>query len=172
MKTLLALLCGLLFPRVATAQSQVYPQPLPLTPTLDGGAIGMVLSLAQNVAYQIGMGYGVIATTATIAGNFQALYPGFVVRTTAPTSNIEVMPSTAQLLADPPNTAPRDGSCQFVFRYINQGTGQTITLTAGDASTTMTGTMTVATNTWRDILVTMRQNAGTVEMTNIGAGTL
>lgn len=55
------------------------------------------------------------------------------------------------------------------FRYINQ-TGQTITI-AGGTGVTMSGTATVANNTWRDFVLNI--NSGTaVTITNLGSGAL
>jgi hypothetical protein len=42
-----------------------------------------------------------------------------------------------------------------VINILNDGVGQTGTLTAGDASTTITGTATIATNTRRQFRLTV-----------------
>lgn len=67
-----------------------------------------------------------------------------------------------------------DGSYQvgdsYDLRIINgQGTG-VLTLAAGDANVTLTGTMTMAINTWRDFVVTIT-GAGTLTIQSAGTGT-
>ena len=81
------------------------------------------------------------------------------------------LPSTAALLAALPKTIPVDGSYSKLVRIINNSVGQTGTLTAGDASTTITGTATVATATTRDFLMTVT-SATTITYENTGSLTL
>lgn len=80
-------------------------------------------------------------------------------------------PTAAQIIAALPNTIPQDGTCNWRLRYINDGLGQTTTMTAG-ANVTVTGTATIATNAWREFLVNVNVNAGTVTMVNLGGGSL
>jgi hypothetical protein len=56
----------------------------------------------------------------------------------------------------------------YTLRIINTNAG-TLTITA-DASVTLTGTATIATNTWRDFAITLA-TAGTLTMQSIGTGT-
>jgi len=65
------------------------------------------------------------------------------------------LPSTASLIAALGPTIPTDGSYSEPLWITNNGVGQTGTLTVGDASTTLTGTMTIATNTTRKFLMTV-----------------
>jgi len=78
------------------------------------------------------------------------------------------LPSTAALLAAIGNCCPTDGSFSFIVGYLNVAVGQTGTLTAGDASTTISGTATIATNTRRDFMVTVASPT-TLTFTNIGS---
>jgi hypothetical protein len=59
------------------------------------------------------------------------------------------LPSTSAILAAFGPTIITDGTQGFLRLIVNNGVGQIGTLTAGDASTTLTGTMTIATNTAR-----------------------
>lgn len=166
-----ALIASLFRPPVASSIANVWPLPLPAVGDVASMPIG-ASGLAANINYQLAFGFATIGTTQTLAVLFPTLEPGFVQRTTAPSGNNDTLPTTAAIIAAAPITSPRDGTLQFTSRYINNNTGQTITLVAGDASTTITGTATIATNTWRDYLITIRINAGTVELTNLGGGTL
>ena len=50
-------------------------------------------------------------------------------------------------------TIPTDGSYSEPLWITNSGVGQTGTLTIGDSNTTLSGTMTIATNTTRKFLL-------------------
>lgn len=128
---------------------------------------------AQNLNQAVAIDYATLASASqTVTASAADLIAGVYERTGAPGGAVtETTPTAAQIIAALPNTIPQDGTFQFPIRYINNALGQTVTLTPG-ANVTVTGTATIATNTWRDFLVTVRVNAGTVEFTNIGAGTL
>lgn len=74
-------------------------------------------------------------------------------------------PTAAALLAATPNGGAGD---TWKVRIINTNAG-TLTLTA-DASITITGTLTIATNTWREYIVTIL-TATTAKMQQVGTGT-
>lgn len=78
------------------------------------------------------------------------------------------LPSTVALLAALGPTIPTDGTFSKVINILNDGVGQTGTLTAGDASTTITGTATVATNTRRQFLLTVT-GPSTITFQNFGS---
>jgi hypothetical protein len=78
------------------------------------------------------------------------------------------MPSTASILAAMGQSIPSDGTFSMVLRIKNDGVGQTGTLTVGDASTTLNGTMTIATNTTRSFLVTVATPT-TLVIDNLGS---
>jgi hypothetical protein len=59
------------------------------------------------------------------------------------------LPSTSAILAAFGPTIITDGTQGFLRLIVNNGVGQIGTLTPGDASTTITGTATIATNTAR-----------------------
>lgn len=74
-------------------------------------------------------------------------------------------PTAAQLLAAIPNGQV---GMSYVLRIVNTNAG-TLTITA-DASVTATGTLTIATNTWREFVITFT-SAIAATMKQIGTGT-
>lgn len=81
------------------------------------------------------------------------------------------LPATKSLIANLGQTIITDGTYGQRFSILNDGVGQTGTLTAGDASTTVTGTATIATNTRRDFFM-MVTAATTVTYYNIGSAAI
>src|SRR5574337_918426 len=81
------------------------------------------------------------------------------------------LPTTAQIISAMGPTIPTDGTYGQLFAVLNDGVGQTGTLTAGDASTTITGTATIATNTRRDFFVTVN-TASTITIQNLGSAAI
>lgn len=82
------------------------------------------------------------------------------------------LPATAALIAALPWTDPNvvKVGTSFVLRVINNSSGAYAwTLTAGDANTTISGTATIAQNTFRDFLVKVA-SATTITIQNIGSG--
>lgn len=87
------------------------------------------------------------------------------------------LPTTVALLAALGPTIPIDGTFSKRVSFVNDGVGQTGTLTAGDASTTVTGTATIATNTEREFLLTVNAPAAagaqpTITFQNLGSKAL
>lgn len=58
----------------------------------------------------------------------------------------------------------------YVLRVLNTGSGQTITLTGG-TNVTVTGTATIANNTWREFIVTVT-SATAITLQEIGGGSI
>jgi hypothetical protein len=81
------------------------------------------------------------------------------------------LPSTKTLIANLGPTIITDGTYGQRFSILNDGVGQTGTLTAGDASTTITGTATVLTNTRRDFFL-MVTSPTTVTYYNLGSAAI
>lgn len=78
------------------------------------------------------------------------------------------LPSTVAILAALGPTIPTDGTFTKTIDILNDGVGQTGTLTAGDASTTITGTATIGTNTRRQFKLTVT-GPTTVTFQNFGS---
>lgn len=111
-------------------------------------------------------------TAAFIVGNLA----GVLDYTGAPGGAVTVTTDTAaNILNGLPAYVPLMGPSQFQtkWRYLNDGTGQTHTLTAG-SGVTVTGTATIANNAWRDFLIIMTAGFPSPAITfrNIGGGTL
>ena len=81
------------------------------------------------------------------------------------------LPSTAALIGALGNTVPLDGSFYMPISFVDGGTSHTGTLTHGDTSTTMSGTMTIATATRRDFILNVTGKT-TITITNVGSATL
>lgn len=81
------------------------------------------------------------------------------------------LPSTSKIIDALGVALPVDGSYGQPFSILNDGVGQTGTLTAGDASTTITGTATVLTNTRRDFFM-MVTGGTTITFFNIGSAAI
>lgn len=78
-------------------------------------------------------------------------------------------PTAAQIIAACPQTMPKD-SFNFLMFFLNDASGQTVTMTAGANVTVSAKTATIATDTCRIFLVNINVNAGTVTMLNLGGG--
>lgn len=107
-------------------------------------------------------------TTGSLAAG-EATGAAFVaLRSTNATPGAQLVRSAAAMLADIPNGAV---GVSWILRIINTGAG-TLTLTAdGGATVTLTGTMTVPTNTTRDFVVTITSPT-TATIQTIGVGTI
>lgn len=77
------------------------------------------------------------------------------------------LPSTAAMLTAMGPTIPTDGTYGELLFIQNNNVGQTGTLTAGDASTTLSGNLTVATNTTRVFFITVT-GPGVLTIINVG----
>lgn len=170
MKRILAVLAKFFALPAASASGRVVVVPGGIVPDNVGmwGLWGAVQNLDQAAA----IGFTSVASSATsVTATAAGVAGGILNRTGSPGGGVaETTPTAAQIIAALPNTIPLDGTFQYVMRYINNGLGQTVTWTAG-SGVTVTGTATMATNTWRDFLVTV-DSASAVTFTNIGAGTL
>ena len=81
------------------------------------------------------------------------------------------LPTTSAIIASLGPTMIYDGTYGQEFNIMNDGTSQTATLTAGDASTTITGTATIANNITRRFFM-MLTSSTTVTYFNIGTLTV
>lgn len=82
------------------------------------------------------------------------------------------LPSTVALLAQLGPTIPIDGSFSKVISFMNDNVAQTGTVTVGDASTTITGTATVATNIRRFYMLNVPVGGTTITLQNLGTATV
>jgi hypothetical protein len=121
-------------------------------------------SLALSAPINAGAGFTITA----------AQYNQGVINVTAASGGFNAtLPTTAQLLSAMGNTVQLDGTYCEPFHLMNNGSGQTGTLVAGDANTTIIGTATIATNTVREFLVTVNaaNAAGVITITFQNFGT-
>ncbi len=135
------------------------------------GVPGRVRNIADEINKSlvlVGTGTGTAATvaaTAFPAGTWD-LQPG------ASGSFTLTLPTTSAILARYAPTIPQDGAFNVEIDILNDAVGQTATLTAGDASTTILGTATIANNTTRTYLVNLNVGKGTMTWINKGTKSL
>lgn len=135
------------------------------------GGAGFAYALAQNVNANALDGMQSYATTTAVTFVVQDILNGIVqLNTGAGAGYTATLPTTAQILAALGPSVPQDGSFSRVFVIVNNNSGQTATLTAGDTPTSVVGTATIATNVTR--LYVMRVLASSLVFTNIGSLTL
>ena len=160
---------------IASPTGKLFAPPVGVTP--DNYAMWGILGAVSNIDAALGYGMTQVASATGVTLIAPQIVAGIINRTGAAGSAFNDATDTAlNIISALPNTVPSDGTYQFIIRYLNSGTGQTATITAG-TGVTLTGTMTIANNAWRDFLITIRPNlqtpaSGTVEINNIGSGTL
>lgn len=172
-RTILASLIAAYFrPRAASPNVGLVPNSS-LVP--DASAVYGLIGAAANLEQSQCVGFTSVASSSqTVTATAAAVCAGILNRTGSPGGGVtETTPSATQIITQLQAlgcVVPLDSSYQFVFRYINNGLGQTVTWTGG-TGVTVTGTATIATNSWRDLLVTI-DSASAVTFTNIGGGSL
>lgn len=141
--------------------------------TTDNSALFGLIAMQSNLNLYAVREMQVITTAGTNSNVTSAQAHRSVIRLDAGASGgfTLTLPSTASILSAIGPTIPTDGTFAKVIQIVNNNVGQTATLTAGDASTTVTGTATVATNTVREFLMTVL-TASTISYENIGSKTL
>lgn len=115
-------------------------------------ALGSIATGASNVnitAAQVAS--GIVQLNAGATGNFTA-----------------TLPTTSAIFAALGNTIPFDGSYSKPLLIINNLTGQSGVLTAGDTATTIVGTAIIGSNVARSFIMQVL-NSSTLSITNTGA---
>lgn len=155
----------LLFPRIIVAM------PRGMTP--DKSSMWGLNALLANINQYALMPQPAIATFGTavaLAGG--QLTAGVVLLSAGATGAFTInLASTPNIMAALGSAIPTDGTYGEPIFIQNNGIGQTGTITAGDAGTTLSGTMTIATNTTRVFLMTVT-GPNSVNLTNVGSLTL
>lgn len=136
------------------------------------GANGLIGLMANLNAYAQDMAsYATSGTTAVaITANDIASNPIIQLNSGASGGYNATLPTTAAIMAALGPSVPQDGTFTKIIRIVNNNSGQTATLTAGDSPTTVVGTATVATNTCRDFA--MRVMGSALVFTNLGGWNL
>lgn len=144
-------------------------QPMSPGVTPDTMAEYGILAMMSNLNAHALTPQASIATAGTNTTlTAQQVYNGVIILTAGASGGFTItLPSTASILY----TIPTNGTyCALMF-IQNNNVAQTGTVTAGDASTTLSGTMTIATNTTRWFLLSVTSNS-TITITNVGSLTL
>jgi hypothetical protein len=141
--------------------------------TADNTAAFGLFGLMQNVNNTVLGSESAITTSGTASTVTVAqLMTGVIALDAGASGGFTLtLPSTASIIAGFGTTVITDGSYSKIIMIKNDGVGQTGTLTAGDASTTITGTATIATNTTRIYLLTILTPT-TIEIENYGTMSL
>lgn len=136
--------------------TSLYPTGVRLMDTAD------VLSFSSSKLTSINVTAGTLAAGNITGGDVVVLI------TTNATPGTQTTRTALQMYGDDPNAAPGVG---YILRICNSGAG-TLTLAAG-TGVTLSGTMTVATTTFRDFSVTYGGTTAvpTMTITNVGLGT-
>lgn len=146
--------------------------PVAVGTTADRAPLFGLIGLQSNANAYCGQ-LNSVATSGTAFVVTQAQVLLRVLRLTSGASGgfTITLPTTAQIISALGPTVPTDGSYGQMFSVLNDAVGQTGTLTAGDASTTITGTATIATNTRRDYFITVLSPT-TIGIQNIGSASI
>lgn len=142
-----------------------------LPPGLVADVADLLSSAVQNInAYSQQMAsYATAGTSMTILA--ADVVDGIIQLNTGASGGYTAnLPTTAAILGALGATVPQDGTFTKIVRIVNNNSGQTATLTAGDTPTTVIGTATIATNTCRDFA--MRVMGSAITFTNLGSLTL
>lgn len=147
-------------------------QPVPAGMVADKSAdFGLIALMSNANAYS--QMYASSTTSGTSVDVTAALaLAGVLELTSGASGGFTInLPATSVLLSALGRTIPTDGSFCKRISIVNNNVGQTGTLTAGDASTTVSGTATIATDTTRTFLLRVT-SATTITITNIGSMSL
>lgn len=130
----------------------IFPLPKGITPDAQAN-FGMFGSLSNLNNYSENYVTAATAGTNITLTTTQALSGGLFLSAGASGGFTITLPSTANLLAALGPTTPTDGTYSEPLWITNNAVGQTGTLTIGDSGTTLSGTMTIATNTTRKFIL-------------------
>lgn len=141
----------------------------PLPFTADKSATFGLHALHSNANAYCGQMVDVVtAGTASVLTAAQSIARLVHLTTGASGGFTVTLASTKAIISALGPTIATDGSYGQPFSILNDGVGQTATLTIGDASTTLTGTATALTDTRRDFFLTVT-SASTITIQNIGS---
>lgn len=130
--------------------------------TMTGLSVGALTSLPNAK-------YGTLnATTGSLAAGALTGARSVYLLSTNATPGAQLVRTAAQMLADLPNGQVGQ---TWTARVLNSGAGVFTLTTDAGSTVTMTGTMTVAQNTWRDFMISI-DTATTATVQALGAGTL
>lgn len=138
-------------------------------PSADYGLIALMAN--ANVYSQRHIDLATAGTNSTLTAT-QALC-GLLRLTAGASGGFTItLPSTVVLLAALGVCIPTDGTFTKLLTILNDNIGQTGTLTPGDASTTVTGTATIATNVARRFALTVASGGTTIAIQNFGSNAI
>lgn len=156
--------------RQLLATGVIAPFPAGMTPDRSAN-FGLEALMSNLNAYAEGLSVIVTAGTNSTLTTAQLLSKNIVLTSGASGPFTLTLPATVAIFGALGGTVPVDGSFFFPLYVANQGVGQTMTLTAGDASTTVSATeATLATNISGKWMVQVA-TATTLVITRVFGGT-
>lgn len=173
-----ALAGGLYTNGLPSATSITGNETIPADTNLPGGATPQteaitLTQLQQSVSASTSFSANTATTSTTltvaqVTGNSGAGEVVLSMTGTLGAGATATTPTAAAIIAALP--AVKSGTA-YTLRVINNSSGAFAWTVAGGTGVTVTGTATVAQNTFRDFAVTVNSSAGTVTLQNIGSGT-
>jgi hypothetical protein len=167
-KQLIGFFIGLAISLSLGAGAIVFKIPPGITP--DNSAAFGLFGLMQNINNLAPGPESAIVTSGTASTMTTAqLLTGIITLDAGASGGFTLtLPSTASIISSFGPTVITDGTFAKMILIKNDGVGQTGTLTAGDASTTVTGTATIASNTTRMFMMFILSPT-TIEFENMGS---
>lgn len=154
--------------------STSFPSSISLQPAgmvADAFALYGLLGLQANIDSIDWDLNAIVSSALTLTLTGAQFYVNVIDYSGAPAGGVTVTtPTAAQIIAALPPSIPTNGY-NFPLFFINDGTGQTITVSGG-TNVNVSGNNTIATNTCRHFLVSVNVGAGTVTMVNMGTVSL
>jgi hypothetical protein len=142
-------------------------QLLPPGITPDSAAAGGLYGLWSNINNYAELSVPVTTAVPTPISVAQLLAGVTILNAGAGGAFIIQLPATTAIISALGATIPYNSTFAMIVSFMNNAVGQTGTVTIGDASTTLTGTATVATNTRRQYLLTVT-SFSTITLQNLG----
>lgn len=139
-----------------------------ILPESEAASVAQVASFAQNSPGSVVVGTADNGTTQTLTAAMVSSSGAselYHTSTGGATPSL-TLPTVANLLAAFPNA---QNGYSYKLRVINANSGTATIVT--NTGWTLTGTLTLATNTWRDFVVTVNTAAATATAVSVGTGT-
>lgn len=150
------------FGTISTIPAGITPDPVGFS-----GLIGLIANI-DAIDWDLFALVGASSTSITLTGS--QFFVNIIDYSGSPGGGVTLTTPTAlQIIAAMPASIPN--IYNFPWEFINDASGQTVTLTAG-TGVTINGTATIANNTVREFLVSVNVLAGTVFIRNKGSKTL
>lgn len=141
---------------------------LPLGITADNVGAWGHFGLAQNVNTYAESLSSVAPGNTNVNLTAAQLLSGIVQLNSGPNAQFTItLPATSAIISGLPNTIALDGTFSMPIKFVNNLTGQTGIITAGDGQTALVGNMDLASNVTRCTILQVLSSAN-ISISNIG----